>query len=158
MVRAFSFVLLLLVFGGVPSQKDKCQCQSALEDDYPHGANEEIEIKGGTVKSIHGKVSYPTGDPVAEGVVEVYNYENADRNLPPYELARAKERLAACLTDKDGRYCFAGLPSGKYVLRAGTRISEGMQEIYVTVNLDRRWQTRWWKSDREIHVNLEPGW
>ncbi|MFL6231055.1 MAG: carboxypeptidase-like regulatory domain-containing protein [Pyrinomonadaceae bacterium] len=138
-------------------QKDKCQCQSALEDDYPHGANEEIEIRGGTVKSIRGKVIYPNGEPKEGAVVEVYSYASSDKNLRPYELVREKKRIAACLTDENGRFCFTGLPSGKYVVRAGTRISEGMQEIYVVTSVERHWWRRW-RSKNELNIRLELGW
>jgi protocatechuate 3,4-dioxygenase beta subunit len=157
MIKSFPLILVFAIFG-VSLSRDKCSCQPALEDDYPYGANEVVTIRGGRVESIRGKVSYPTGEPVEKAVVEVYNYTNADRNLPPYELAHAKKRAAACLTDEGGRYCFAGLPSGKYVLRVGTHKPEGMQEIYVTVNLDRRWWARRWRSGREVHVRLELGW
>src|SRR6185503_5669582 len=113
----------------------------ALEDDLPHGANEDIEYTEKTLKTIKGRVVYYNNDePAADIVVEIYNVTEADKNLRPREIALRGDRRAACVTAKDGTFCFTDLVSGRYVIRAGARSSSaGMNEVYMKVTVDRRW-------------------
>jgi uncharacterized GH25 family protein len=146
----------MLVFLGIVSQQPKCHCQLAQADDRAHGANQTIVLSHKTVKRISGRVLYQDGTPVSQAVVEVY--ENADSDkVDAYRTTRTKERRAACLADESGRFCFRDLPSGRYLVRAGTRTSAGMQEIIVKVTLDRHWWSSWVRSNKEIEVDLEPG-
>ncbi len=155
MIRILASVLLLTLIGSINGSLD-CQCRRASDEDVPHGANESIEYSERTLKSIHGKVFFSTYAPVKDAVVEIYDYTDADRNLSPYNLVRSKDRRAACLTDKDGNYCFTGLPSGRYVLRAGTRTSEGENEVYARVKLDRSWW-KFWRFQKGLNLTLWPG-
>jgi hypothetical protein len=43
-----------------------------------------------------------------------------DKKLQTHEIVLRRER-AACVTAKDGSFCFVDLPSVHYVVRAGTR-------------------------------------
>ena len=156
MSKLVPLILSFVLFGASP-QKPECPSQAASERDRPHGANETIQIRGGTVKKLRGRVSYPTGDPVPQAVVEAYDYPDADKEVEPYRVVEMKKRRAACLTDDNGYFCFTDIPSGRYVLLAGTREADGMQAIYVTVSLDRRWWFRWWKAGREIKIRLQAG-
>src|SRR6185295_421630 len=108
---------------------------------------------------IQGRVAYQHNDsPVADAVVEIYQITPEDEKLSAREIIRRRERLAACVTAKDGRFCFSELPSGNYVVRAGTSSANaGMNDIYLKVRLDRRWWTRWFRSGRDITLGLTPG-
>src|SRR5437870_8223150 len=114
-------LLLILTSVVLPPDKGDCPCRPALESDHPHGANEIIEYSGGTVKRIQGRVTLPNGEPVTDAVVEVYEYRNNDRNKRAFEIDESTTRKTACLSDKNGNFCFAGLPPGFYVLKVGTR-------------------------------------
>lgn len=146
--------LMLALLAALP-QNSGCPCQPASQTDYPHGANELIEYTGITVKKLQGTVMYADGIPAADVVVELFDYE--DKNARPYQVIRGRKRRAACLTGKDGRFCFSALPTGRYALRIGTRTSAGMNEVHVKVNLDRRWWRRWLRPGKGIDVYLQPG-
>lgn len=136
-----------------------CSCQKALEHDLAHGANEAIEYSAKTVKRIQGRVVYSfDASPGDDVVVEVYQITSADKKLGSREIVLRRERRAACVTQKDGSFCFADLPSGSYVVRAGTvSASAGMNEAYMKVNLDRHWWSRWFRTGKEIKLELKPG-
>ena len=150
---------IIIVAISAGSSSRLCSCQKALEDDRPHGANEDTEYSEKTLKSIKGRVVYYHNDePADDVVVEVYSVAETDKNLRPREIALRRERRAACVTAKDGSFCFPDLPSGRYVLRAGARSSSaGMNEVYMKVTVDRRWWGNWFRSGKGIELGLTPG-
>jgi hypothetical protein len=115
-----SSILLTLIMGSWPAQR--CGCQKAREHDLPHGANESVEYLAKTVKSIKGRVVYSHDSSLADDVVvEVYEIMPEDKKLQTHEIVLRRECRAACVTAKDGSFCFVDLPSVHYVVRAGTR-------------------------------------
>lgn len=150
---------LLFVATAVVPPGQTCSCRVASEDDIPHGANEDIEYSQRTVKNIFGVVGYASVDGAVEDVVvEVYDVADSDRTLRPRELVRERTRRKACVTASDGSFCFPDLPSGLYVLRAGTRSSNGgMNEVYMRVKLDRHWWKGWFRRSKPIKLGLSPG-
>jgi protocatechuate 3,4-dioxygenase beta subunit len=154
MSKVLLTTLILGLFAALSLNPD-CHCLPASDADKPHGANMLIEHTGVTVTKIKGRVIYPDGEPVNDAVVELFDYE--DRDARPYQITQFQKRRAACLTGKDGRFCFTNLSSGLYALRIGTRTPAGMNEAHVKVNLDRRWWRRWLRPGKDIDVYLEPG-
>ena len=111
------------------------QCKPAQPDDLPHGANTLIELKEQQLSQIFGTVRFPHGELADDIVVEVYRHEGAES----LQEARQQARLAACVTSDDGRFSFAGLKPGRYLVVAGTRRTAGVNEIYVPIILKRSW-------------------
>ena len=150
---------IIIVAISAGSSSRLCSCQKALEDDLPHGANIDIEYSEKTVKKIKGRVVYYYDDEPAEDVVvEIYDVIDEDKALMSRDIAIRRERRAACVTAKDGSFCFPDLPSGRYVLRAGARSSSaGMNEVYMKVTVDRRWWSSWFRSGKGITLGLTPG-
>ena len=150
-------MLVLLAVSSLSERR--CSCEKALERDLPHGANETIEYSEKTVKRIAGRVAYEHNDQPAEDVVvEIYEIPHADKKLKSHEIVSRRHRTAACITQKDGSFCFPDLPSGRYLVRAGARnANAGMNEVKVRVNVDRRWWSRWFRSDKGIQLALTPG-
>lgn len=150
--------LLFVTIAVVPSGQT-CSCRVASEDDLPHGANEDIEYGQRTVRNISGVVTYAFVEgTVGDVVVEIYDVADSDRSFRPRELIRERSRRKACVTASDGSFCFPDLPSGLYVLRAGTRsYNGGMNEVYMPVKLDRRWWTGWFRGSKPIKLGLSPG-
>jgi hypothetical protein len=150
---------MIIVAMSTGSWSRPCACQKALEDDLPHGANEDIEYREKTVKKIQGQVLYRDDDEAVDDVVvEIYDINETDKNLTPSDIALRRERQAACVTPKDGSFCFPDLPSGRYILRAGTRSSSaGMNEAYMKVTVDRRWWSKWFRAGKRIKLELTPG-
>jgi protocatechuate 3,4-dioxygenase beta subunit len=64
---------------------------------------------------------------------------------------REQKRVAACLTGRDGRFSFAGLKPGRYLLRAGTRAHDQFNEVHVILILDPR------GTDKGMEIVLTPG-
>jgi hypothetical protein len=150
-------VILGFLLLSVSLQEPKCPCLKAADQDEPHGANELIEYSHKTVKRIHGRVVDPTGAPIDEAVAEVYSYSDADTKIDPYKFTRSQERLAACVTNKNGNFCFSNLKSGNYLLRIGTLHSAGFQEVFIRVRLDRSWWSSWFRSGKVMEVALPLG-
>lgn len=152
------FLSVLVVQLFVASAGRPCSCLEAAVGEVPHGANEYVEYKETTVRGVYGKVIFAHGGrPVGGAVVEVYAVSDAERNLKPSEIIRRQRRRAACVTGGDGSFCFHDLPSGRYVLRAGTGESAGMNEVYMKVTVARRWWTRWFRSGNAVELGLTPG-
>ena len=150
---------VIIVAISANSSSRPCSCQKALEDDLPHGANEVIEHSEKTVKKIKGRVVYFNDEePADDIVVEIYDVIDEDKKLTSRDIAIRRERRAACVTAKDGSFCFPDLPSGRYVLRAGARSSSaGMNEVYMKVKVARRWWSNWFRSGKELEIGLTPG-
>ena len=152
MTHPLCLFFALLLFGAVLT-KNQCTCRPALEQDWAHGANESVEIRGVTVKRIKGRVLDPHGGPIGDAIVEVFDYLSADEKQSGYQVAESKKRRAACLADADGQFCFSDLPGGKYVLKVGTRKPDGTNNTYMIVNLSRHC----WRKSRNVEIRLNLG-
>jgi hypothetical protein len=135
--------ILILSIGGGSAASD-CRC-AAAPDKAPVLGNVPVRATGGTVRRISGKVLYPSGEPVKHAIVEVFDnfletddWENAD-----YEKLTARPRRIACVTSADGSFCFSNLPSGRYLLRAGTSgPDQGISAMRMFVRLSPRGNKR----------------
>ena len=155
MSKLLLFGIMFLVVAPSPFDR-RCSCQEALEHDLPHGANELIEYSEKTVKSVSGRVAYFHDDSAAEDVVvEIYEITPADAKLNTLQLVQQRTRKFACITSKDGSFCFPHLPAGRYLVRAGTRSRHaGMNEVYMRVKVDRRWWSRLFRPNKKIKLSL----
>ncbi len=158
MIKPLVVILTLLLVSSYPTRMD-CPCRPATNEEIPHGANEQVVYSLGTVRRIHGRVTYAAdGEPVIGAVVEVYRYSDSDRELSPYSVAGVGTRDVACVTGSDGRFCFTNLQSGTYAMRIGTSSSAaGMNDAHIRITLDRRWWTAWWRSGKSLEIRLHPG-
>ena len=92
-------------------------CRKAKNDEVPHGANELIQLRDKSMNGLFGAVFDPRGDPFEDIVVEVYRQSG---NKPHSETVQ-QARIAACVTGPDGKFSFAGIKPGRYLLQAGIR-------------------------------------
>lgn len=124
-------------------------CTNARSDQTPHGANELVILEEQTVSALRGVVSwgYP-GSPAADVVVELNQYEGGAHDLP--ESLQGAKRSAACITARKGRFSFP-VKSGRYILRAGTVRSMGMNEVYAIFKVTQIGKAR------DIEIRLPPG-
>jgi len=129
------FGVLILTIGFL--QLAGAQCKKPSDKDTPHGANEFILIDEGVVGRVHGTVE-AHGDYAKDIVVELYSYSGSDSYQDVSKVLRLQKRVAACLTGDDGRFSFARLKPGRYLLRAGTREQDQYNEIYAILRLDPR--------------------
>jgi hypothetical protein len=151
--------LILAAFGLllVASQQfAQTPCRKAADDDHPHGANEIIEYRGMTMRQLRGVVMEPSGKAVPDVVLELYSYNDAEKSLLAHRIAGGRTRIMATLTGEKGVFCFRDLRSGRYVVRIGTRYSDGFEEAFVKIRLDRHWWSRWLRRKR-LQVVLQLG-
>jgi len=134
-----------------------CSCAKALDSDLPHGANEHIEMRGPVVKNLSGTVFYPNDRAGKDVVIELYDISRDPADVPVKEIVGWRDRRAACVTSSDGTFCFSDLPSGKYLLRVGTREPDGMQELYMRVTVDRSWFRALFRRAKPLRLTLSVG-
>ena len=123
-IIVFAFTLLATSNSFFAQAKD-CGCKTALKDDIPLGGNVVIVERAGTVKQIRGVTRFDVdGKTFEDVVVEVFKISKSEeKNLADnaWKVVENKKRKTACVTNKNGKFCFKGLPKGTYVLRVGTR-------------------------------------
>ncbi len=146
--------LLFVLAFGLPSN---CSCAKALDSDRPNGANELIEIRGPVAKNLVGTVMYPNGELAKEIVVELYDLSQDRSDIPTNEIVGSRSRKSACVTGTDGAFCFPNMPSGKYLLRLGTRQPNGINELYVRVTVDRSWFRGLFRRRHPLRLTLSLG-
>jgi protocatechuate 3,4-dioxygenase beta subunit len=111
-----------------------------------------------TLREIHGEVFANAAEPSPlEGVV-VEVYDNPDVALHSYPShstddspEKAQKRLAACKTGVDGRFCFPGIPPGRYEVRVSKELWQ-LQPIII--KLDPRSRR---SSKKGLRVMLHAG-
>ena len=146
--------ILSLLIGAVLGFSSGCSCAKALDTDIPHGANETIEIRGPIVKNLRGAIVYPDDSIAKDIVVELYDLSHDRADTPINEIVGWRTRRAACVTGTDGTFCFSGLPAGRYLLRAGTREPDGVNELYVRVTVDHSWFRGLFRRSKPLRLRL----
>ncbi len=111
-MRRYIFVLMslaFLCFLPEPGFAQKCRYDKEGAREVPC-AFSVVEIRGGTVREISGKV------------LDSNNAIMDDATVVVFKLAGKEEvYIGTQKTDQKGRYCFGKLPAGNYVLKAGVK-------------------------------------
>jgi hypothetical protein len=110
------------------------RCRPAAPDEVPHGANEFIQLEEQSIEQMRGTV-FLNHEPARDIVVEIYDYTGTDSYDDLSRALKEQQRIAACVTGPDGKFSFSGLGTGTYLLRAGTRLPNGINETHVIVSL-----------------------
>ncbi|HYW73666.1 MAG TPA: hypothetical protein VE961_21770 [Pyrinomonadaceae bacterium] len=150
-------LVLSLLIGTLVTFPSSCSCAKASDTDRPHGANETVEIRGPVVKNLAGTVWYPDDKVAGDVVVEVYDLSKEHSDAPINEIIGSRSRRIACVTATDGGFSFSDLPSGKYLVRAGTRQAGGMNELYARVTVDRSWFRGLFRRSKPLQLKLSLG-
>ena|SRR5262245_21240272 len=125
-----SLILVSLLSGSL-----QCDCKTVPTNEISHGANEFILLSELKVNRIAGRALLPDGEPENEAIVEVFNYSSSSTDYKDVDSALNSERRAACMTGENGAFCFNKLPPGRYLLRAGTRKSTGINQIHAIITV-----------------------
>lgn len=155
----FLIVVVIMSSGSVASQKPSCTCKMVGSDAITRsGGNEWVAYRQtGILKLIRGNVAMPLAELSDNVLVEVFDQpdylicEWRDKNpnncttTPPAN----QRRIAACVTGKDGAFCFSNLPAGKYELRVSKGAEWSPTHVLVTVNPGRGTS-----KPIEVHLNL----
>lgn len=113
--------LLVLFSLNIYPAKEKCRCLPASAEQQTSWGQQNVIIKHDEVfKSLRGKVSVAANEqPLAGVLVEVYDKpEGLLMDSQERDARKAQQRrIAACVTEADGQFCFPKVPAGKYELR-----------------------------------------
>ena len=145
-------ILLLISSAATGFQQTRCGCNTAgVDKTTREGGNELIiERRSRPYKSIRGVVTDGT-KPLANALVEVFDHP--EWMISSLNSNRVKQqRVVACKTDAEGRFCFANIAGGKYELRVSQGIAWNVSHLYITVNAGSRQTTK-----ALIAVRLRPG-
>jgi len=148
-MRPQALILLLCVVGLCTASN--ASCKKARPEQTPNGANELIVLEERTVGVLRGIVSIGAGGPASDVVVEIYRYNGGTDGLKMQEFIKSAKRSIACLTSKNGRFAFPQLKPGRYLLRAGTVTSMGINEVYAIFKVTQAGTTH------DIEINLPLG-
>ncbi len=136
LVSASALFACLLV---APSVLGDCKCDVPdKRETTRRGGNEMIVVKEkSSFRKLEGIVEMSGDRPLENALVEVFDRPDylLDTSHARSEGPPEQKRLAACLTAKDGKFCFRNLPTGKYELRAS--IGSGWNVTHIYVVLDR---------------------
>ncbi len=99
----------------------ECGCTKASLDEATHWGNETVVLSDRPILArIQGRtVEYYGGVPLCGVLVEVLDHPErlSAPEAAQVELLARQERVAACVTDRDGCFGFDGIRPGKYELR-----------------------------------------
>lgn len=147
-------LLITLWTMALSNHQRECYCREAASNEVPQGANEYIELPGVRRKTLRGRVSI-NGEllPETGGVVEVYKMPPNSKKLDHHLIARKSQRIAACVVDPEGKFCFPKLPPGRYFLVAGCLSGEaGINTLQIVVTIDPKAT-----KDHPLELSLSPG-
>lgn len=116
------------------------KCKQAGDEDRPRGGNFVLAGEG-PVRAIYGTVlskdeRADTWEPLGDVVVELYSYSGGANQEEVSKAVREQKRVAACLTGGDGKFSLSGLKPGRYLFRAGSRMSDKYDEVHAILTLD----------------------
>jgi protocatechuate 3,4-dioxygenase beta subunit len=135
-MKPFVILFILSCLGGF-WQKEDCKCPPPSPGVKTSWGQENVIIKREEpFKFLHGKITGSSdGKPLAEVLVEVYDKpEGLLLGWKEREARKSKQRkIAACVTGKDGEFCFGKIPAGKYELRCSKPVEWNCTSVYVVV-------------------------
>lgn len=129
-------ILTTLCIFNSNAQTEKCGCQSAPADQMTAWGKQNIILREPDVfKLLIGKVT--AGGKALPGVlVEVFhNPEGLLMDWKEREAMKSKQKkIAACVTNLNGRFCFPKLDPGKYEVRFSKAVGWDSTSIYIIVD------------------------
>jgi hypothetical protein len=146
-------LILLLLFESMIAQSAKIRyCTQAEEMQctrwgWISGISDRRSIP---IKVLRGRVFVPVNEPLDGVLVEIYEFAPMDgKPLESFRVRDCRKRLAACITNKTGKFYFE-LPSGVYEVRAS---KEEWCTPSVLVTIDTKKGKRI-ATDIEIEIGL----
>jgi len=112
--------LLLLILTSASSSAAEVHCIAVSEDQDTFGARQDHRYSPRrSLRAARGRVESVNGEPLSEVLVEVFDHpDRASFDSPVGPVG--KRRVAACLTNVDGKFSFK-LSPGEYALRFSQR-------------------------------------
>jgi len=114
-----------------------CKCHKPEKGDKTRrGANMLVIRKPeGQFRELVGIVGMQFADRPMEGaLVEIFDKPDYLLSGKQWEDRPQQKRLRACVTSADGKFCFRGLPSGKYEIRVSKELGWNITHVYVELD------------------------
>ena len=114
-----------------------CLCQHAGPHETTRdGANIfEYKVEKTPLRYVKGLVLLAHSGPADKALVEIFTHPEYLLDPTDFSKPRPKQlREAACITAKDGRFCFEGLEPGVYEIRVS--LAQGINISHVYVEFD----------------------
>lgn len=120
-----------------------CQCKKiSRAETTHHGGNLWLVTQQeGSFEFIGGKVTDLSGEVIEDALVEVFDQPDyllceflpGNPNNCSVRAPETQRRKAACVTGKDGSFCFKKLPAGKYELRVSKSVDWNVVHFVVVI-------------------------
>jgi hypothetical protein len=122
----------------------ECSCKPPKGGETTHWVGNQIHVstEKHSYRTLQGTVTELDERPVSDALVEVFTNPQKSEG----------QRVAACRTGPDGKFCFIGLASGRYELRASSGDSHAgwdVSKVYVVVN-------RATENKKDLRVVMRP--
>jgi hypothetical protein len=112
-------VVFLFGVGAATAQKP-CGT-SEISETASIGANEVVTFsKVRKLRQIAGRVVNPGGGSIPTAIVDVFPFKKVGNGGVP--MGSESQRIRSYRVDKEGFFCLADLPEGKFTLRFGTNV------------------------------------
>jgi hypothetical protein len=149
LVLIFSFTLTLQA-----SRGSRCLC-AASNESTREGANETVTVIERTkYRQLAGVVQDTNGGIMSDVLVEVFDKpEYLLLSYPESEAKKkAQRRVAGCVVGTDGKFCFRGLPPGKYELRFSKAGGWNHTQLYIVIAGAKQKA-----SNRTLEISMKAG-
>jgi len=129
-----------------------CSCRTVSDDERTRWGNNHVVLSSvARLRVLRGVVKASNDELMADTLVEVFTDPGVLllRYSPPVAARRARQRrIAACLTNEEGEFCFTRLPAGQFELRCS---AAGFQTVSQGIRVGAKGRVR-----RKVIVALEP--
>jgi len=121
-----------------PSVLGDCECRRPDEGENTHWGGNQVVVflEEKSYRKLEGTIDTYNRRPLEHALVEIFDH-------PEYLLDQSssfkrdhpeQKKLAACQTGADGKFCFRGLPPGKYELRSSINSDWNVTHVYVVLD------------------------
>jgi hypothetical protein len=116
-----------------------CGCSTTGETTRWGGNQVVIRVEKKSYKQLHGIVELTYQKPMKGALVEILtNPDHLLKGAAPWDKdAPGQQRVAACVTGVDGRFCFRDLAPGAYELRSSFNSEWDVTHVYAVLDPKR---------------------
>ena len=113
-----------------------CRCHKPERDATTRwGGNQAVVLKPDEhFREVRGVVEAFTGKAMADAIVEVFDKPEYLVGDKSWSEKPQQNRLRACVTSTDGKFCFKSLPDGVYELRVSRDREWNVTHVYIVVD------------------------
>lgn len=129
-------LIVFLVLNWASFEKESCDCKKvSAKETTRYGGNQRVTfIESKVFKKLQGTVDNRSSSLTA--LVEIF--DKPEHLLPDYsgdfKKPYKQKRIAACIADDQGKFCFKNIPPGKYEIRCSIGSEWNVTYVYVVVD------------------------